>query len=389
MRVVVGVAIFVLTGCGLTLSIDPPAEDTGGTGSDGAMDAGRRDAAPGDSDGPDGGMSDTGGSPDAPTTDAGPRDTSRPDGLVVVDAVMPIDGGAPCGSDPLWITTEPSLVTIGFLEFSYDADSNATTTETWSLPFAPTGMTIDAMGVVRWGVPVRGTHAVAVEVRDRCMGSDTQYFDLTVTGGAINGLAPDAISESALSTPEVMQQLASAPIHRSVTLAPIVEALEDPRSLSLLGALARCALAPRDTLRVAIRGEERVLIGEMGLAPEWREGGCGEACRRWVSACALSLVNPVGARVPISYVPSTGHQREGAYEGDLFADPPVAHACRGEAPAAWLGSRTCVDGDRRCPAPARESCGELPARAIEVWLAPPTNGDSNAPAPFAGRSAAP
>ncbi|MFZ5756031.1 MAG: carboxypeptidase regulatory-like domain-containing protein [Pseudomonadota bacterium] len=45
---------------------------------------------------------------------------------------------------------------------------------------APTGMTLDADGMLRWGNPVRGEYPVRIRVDDGCGGSSVQAFTLTV-----------------------------------------------------------------------------------------------------------------------------------------------------------------------------------------------------------------
>ena len=130
--------------------------------------------------------------------------------------------------------------------------------------------------------------------------------------------------------------------------------VSDPAARELAEYVVSCALPA---------GEEAVVggvafAGAVGLAPEWAEGACGDACARWLSACLLARVNARGEHVEISMRgphpalhPVPGElaeftQEEGTYFGDLFASPE----------ASWASSarddlelpRTCGDTIEAC-----------------------------------------
>ena len=290
----------------------------------------------------------------------------------IPDGAMAIDGGPiiPCGPVPLEIVTTPPRTTIGLLEFTYDADSNLTGVETWSLRSAPSGMTVDGMGVVRW-MPVRGMHDVALQVADACGRSIVQLFSLTVISGAVNGMNPEVVTRSTLAArPEAMRVLASGALRRSVTAPAVRAALDDSRSVALLRSIVRCALPRGESVEAPTPLGPQRLPGQMGLASHWGRGPCDLACREWVSACTLALMNPAGEQVTVSLGGShpalepgawgLGHE-EGAFFGNLFVDPPIRRACRGSAPTSRLGSRTCTRGDARCPITVVGPCGDLDA----------------------------
>jgi hypothetical protein len=108
----------------------------------------------------------------------------------------------------------------------------------------------------------------------------------------------------------------------------------------------------------------------IGLAPAWAEGLLDAHERRLLSGCLLAHVNLDGRQVRIRLHVGPGAEREapslpglrleGAFFGDVFAQPPRLYACagdEGETREAWLASHA-----RRCTvaraAPARDTlCG--------------------------------
>ena len=185
-------------------------------------------------------------------------------------------------------------------------------------------------------------------------------------------------------------------------------ALADGRQL--LKYLVGCALPRGAQATLDVDGERRVFEGELGLAPRWMHAALAPAEQRLVSACLLARANhfarPVrislrgrngrvppaldGARVPT--VEAARYARfEGAFFGNVFATPPRAYACTGEAPSparrAWLESlmRVCTltpgfptsevsrCGMRlvgRCSEPGafRQDGVDYRDDAVEVWL---------------------
>jgi hypothetical protein len=112
----------------------------------------------------------------------------------------------------------------------------------------------------------------------------------------------------------------------------------------LLKYAARCALRADQSLDAPADASGRVekLPGLLGLAPEWREGTCDQACQEKVSSCLIALINRTGKHVQLSLLsmaPSLPaalapgesdlgfpHQ-EGAFFGNVFSGE--AYACRG------------------------------------------------------------
>jgi hypothetical protein len=367
---VVAVLVVFLSGCGLLLDA-APGEDSGAlldASTDGEMDADRPDTRDDDVGVPDVGRADAldGGPPDGPRVDSAPADTGPPVrdtslDAIGSDAVIPL-----CGPDPYAIITLPPLG-AGLLTYTYDADTNGTGFESWTLLAGPAGMTLDgSTGVLQWESPTVGMHDVRLSVADRCMRFVPQVWSLNISRGLGNGLAPQAVTRSALAEPDTMRALSSASITESVRLTEVATTLDDPRSMSLLMTLARCALPRGEGLMVQAQGRAHQLVGESGLAPEWSFGPCDASCRQAVSACTLASVNPEGARVQLFFSGESPLIHEGGFFGDLFADPPVAGACRGSASPESLGSRTCTLGDPRCPVTMSGPCdGPF---VLDVWL---------------------
>ncbi len=103
-----------------------------------------------------------------------------------------------------------------------------------------------------------------------------------------------------------------------------------------------------------IRGGTISFDGFVGLAPEWETGACNQGCQEWVSACLLARTNALGRPVSIELVashPAIGSKRtqpfvylfeEAGFHGNLFLDPPQAHACMGTgAVLSALQARLC------------------------------------------------
>lgn len=94
--------------------------------------------------------------------------------------------------------------------------------------------------------------------------------------------------------------------------------------------------------------------GYVGLAPQWETAACDQACQEWVSACLLARSNALGRSISIEMVashPAIGTRRtqpfiylfeEAAFHGNLFQNPPEAHACLGSGGVlSALQTRLC------------------------------------------------
>lgn len=111
----------------------------------------------------------------------------------------------------------------------------------------------------------------------------------------------------------------------------------------LLRYLVECALPAGRSITKGdpVHGGTITFDGFVGLAPAWETGACDEDCQEWVSACLLARTNALGQSVSIELVashPAIGSRRtkpltylleEAGFHGNLFLDPPQAHACMG------------------------------------------------------------
>ncbi|WP_437902302.1 hypothetical protein WME95_27155 [Sorangium sp. So ce327] len=118
-------------------------------------------------------------------------------------------------------------------------------------------------------------------------------------------------------------------------------ALRDPLARQLLKYVVSCALSSGAHFDVNIDGVVYGFDGELGLHKKWGDtgGSCDNACKTWVSACVLSRINHLGLATPISMRGNKGELssdsaeqttysiREGAYYGNIFANPPICYAC--------------------------------------------------------------
>ena len=167
---VVAVLVVFLSGCGLLLDA-APGEDSGASldaSTDGEMDADRPDTRDDDVGVPDVGRADAldGGPPDAPRVDSAPADTGPPArdtslDAIGSDAVIPL-----CGRDPYEIITIP-LLNAGLGTYTYDADTNGTGAESWTLWRGPPGMIVNSTtGVLQWESPTLDMHDVSLQVSD-------------------------------------------------------------------------------------------------------------------------------------------------------------------------------------------------------------------------------
>ena len=99
--------------------------------------------------------------------------------------------------------------------------------------------------------------------------------------------------------------------------------------------LVKCALATGTSL---VKGSY-TFAGQLGLAPEWKTGGCTTSCKETISACLMAHVNTSGNHYPLWLIgPQTalGWGRsnakpfiESAFFGNLFVSPPKAYYCNG------------------------------------------------------------
>lgn len=132
--------------------------------------------------------------------------------------------------------------------------------------------------------------------------------------------------------------------------------LLDPAQFELAEYLVECALAEGQSISKPIGGgEEIVLEGLVGLAPEWKDNPCDQDCQEWVSACLMARTNVSGEQVDLwlrAAHPAIGEQTnllyphyEASFFGNLFEGPEAAHYCEGTITGpllAQLEGRTCA-----------------------------------------------
>jgi hypothetical protein len=132
----------------------------------------------------------------------------------------------------------------------------------------------------------------------------------------------------------------SASVDRLAGNAGLGDSVDGQR---LLKYVVECALPRSDRLLTSYQGRDVVLEGSVGLASDWKRHALSEIDQRWLSACILSRINAFGATVQLSLrgahpalqksvtleeSRNFGFQ-EGAFYGNLFANPPAIYACRG------------------------------------------------------------
>jgi hypothetical protein len=135
-------------------------------------------------------------------------------------------------------------------------------------------------------------------------------------------------------------QYPSVPIDRLAGNAGLGDSVDGQR---LLKYVVECALPRSDRLLTSYQGQDVVLEGSIGLASDWKTHALSEIDQRWLSACILSRINAFGASVQLSLRgahPALQKSvtleesrnfdfQEGAFYGNLFANPPAIYACSG------------------------------------------------------------
>jgi len=116
----------------------------------------------------------------------------------------------------------------------------------------------------------------------------------------------------------------------------------DPSKAMMWKYVAACALRPDQSLSNPKDPKDGPFPGRLGLAPEWLESTCDEACRQKVSACLLALTNRTGKHVQVSLLSASAKMsaalrpgetdrtfpfQEGAFFGDVFRGP--GYVCHG------------------------------------------------------------
>ncbi len=139
----------------------------------------------------------------------------------------------------------------------------------------------------------------------------------------------------------------------------------------LLKYTVQCALPSGDALKTKRKGAEVILHGSLGLAPDWKHEVLSVGDQRWMTACILARMNAFGVTVKLSIrghhdalrtVDEAERQRytfeEGAFYGNLFADPPELYACSGAGGARRAATRRLrVCTDPAAPGNDANRCG--------------------------------
>src|SRR5687767_12091240 len=170
------------------------------------------------------------------------------------------------------------------------------------------------------------------------------YNGMSYNGLAYNGMAYNGMSYNGMS----------------------YNGLADPVVQSFVTYLVGCALPADDSVTYAVDGQEWTFSGEIGLAPEWKNGPCGESCQRWITSCMLSRLNLKGEHMRISlrgdhpalntirFEERDMNEREATYYGNLFTDPSNIYVCH--APESASIPRVCGDDLAACPMNVVGSC---------------------------------
>ncbi|WP_437520606.1 hypothetical protein WME79_27285 [Sorangium sp. So ce726] len=154
-----------------------------------------------------------------------------------------------------------------------------------------------------------------------------------------NALTSNALTSNALTSNALTSNALTSNALTSNALTS--NALRDPLARELLKYVVSCALPRGAHLDVNIDGVVHGFDGELGLHKNWGDmgGSCDNACKTWVSACVLSRINHLGIATPISMRGNKSElssdwaermaypRREGAYYGNIFANPPIYYAC--------------------------------------------------------------
>ena len=104
--------------------------------------------------------------------------------------------------------------------------------------------------------------------------------------------------------------------------------------------IVRCALPAGRSLTRNVSGVNYTFAGQIGVAPEWETGACGNDCQQHVSACVLAHINSSGKNINLwldgdhpnlGWGRSSNHPyQEGSFFGNIFANPPQAYYCNGK-----------------------------------------------------------
>ncbi|MFO0747968.1 MAG: hypothetical protein U1F43_20250 [Myxococcota bacterium] len=139
----------------------------------------------------------------------------------------------------------------------------------------------------------------------------------------------------------------------------------DPAFATFMRYVVECALPPDAE---ADFGGGIVYAGMAGLAPEWLDAPCDEACQEWTTACLAARTNVFGLTVDV--VLEADHENvgwgslepneEGVFYGNLFQPTSRVYACRGSGyDPLMMAVRVCSQPGSRCGMQWVGACGEV------------------------------
>lgn len=168
--------------------------------------------------------------------------------------------------------------------------------------------------------------------------------------------------------------LSSESLSQNLEIPP---ALADPGAAAFFRYLVQCALPSTSTITVvtsSVTGETVEFRGGVGLAAEWENGPCEQACQEWVSACLFARTNAYELPV-IIYLngphpvfedddevgpEEQGYVQEGAFYGNFFLDQPRMYACRGDGfDPLHQSVRVCAQYNKGCGFIVPGTCGDV------------------------------
>jgi hypothetical protein len=209
--------------------------------------------------------------------------------------------------------------------------------------FGVNGFGINGFGINGFGINGFGINGLSA--------NGLSANGISINGISLNGFAVNGFSLNGLSVNGfVVNGLSVNGAPRKIT---------DPAVSELVSYLVSCALPEDDSVSYSVDGQSVTFAGDIGLAPQWKDGACDGDCQRWITACLLSRVNYNGEHVKISMrgehraLKLEPHEqrdyadREAAYYGNAFQGRAQVFACY--APGTPSIPRVCGDSLDNCP----------------------------------------
>jgi hypothetical protein len=204
-----------------------------------------------------------------------------------------------------------------------------------------------------------GTTVQALEGENGLSWNGLSYNGLAFNGLSFNGLSFNGLSFNGLS-------FNGMAFNGMSFNGMSFNGLADPTVKQFVSYLVECALPAGESVTYRVEGTRYRFQGDMGLAPEWKDGPCRGNCQRWITACMLARLNKTGDHVQISMRgPHDGlaldrneaqefTKREAAYYGNMFDSAHKIYACY--SPGTPSIPRVCGDSLNGCPMNVVGSC---------------------------------